>query len=206
MPRWFPAVVRALMVAAYPLVVYVGLGRWSPRVLALVLLLVLLPGLALRLRSARREDLWPVLRVPLSLLLVFALAAVTADPRFFLALPVLVNLGLLVNFAVSLRGPVSLVERFARLQEPELPPGGPAYCRKVTIAWCGFFVINGAVCAGLALWAPVAWWTLYTGLFAYVLMGMMFTGEYVVRKLTFRRFGDAAPDRLLRRLVGEAKG
>ncbi|HEY8378850.1 MAG TPA: hypothetical protein VIK91_20300, partial [Nannocystis sp.] len=63
MPRWFPAVVRALMVAAYPLVVYVGLGRWSPRVLALVLLLVLLPGLALRLRSARREDLWPVLRV-----------------------------------------------------------------------------------------------------------------------------------------------
>lgn len=206
MPRWFPAVVRSLMVAAYPLVVYLGLSRWSPRVLALVLAAVLLPGLAVRLRAARREDVWPILRVPLSLMLVFALAAVTADPRFFLALPVLVNVGLLVNFAVSLRGPVSLVERFARLQEPELPPGGPAYCRKVTIVWCGFFVINGGVCAGLALWAPVAWWTLYTGLLAYVLMGMMFTGEYIVRKLTFRRFGDAVPDRWLRRLIGEAKG
>src|SRR5699024_644201 len=123
MPRWVVAVVRSLMVAAYPLVVYLGVSRWSPRALALVLAVALLPGLVVRLRAARREDVWPVLRVPLTLMVVFALAALTADPRFFLALPVLVNAGLLLNFAASLRGPVSLVERFARMQEPELPPG-----------------------------------------------------------------------------------
>src|SRR5690606_1701831 len=103
-------------------------------------------------RTARREDLWPVLRVPLSLLALFAAAALSGQPRLFLALPVLVNLGLLANFAASLRGEVSLVERFARLQEPELPPGGPAYCRKVTIAWCVFFVANAGVSLALAVW------------------------------------------------------
>jgi len=200
-PRWLPAVLRSVLIGGYPLVVYLGMTRWSPRTLALVLAVALLPGLVLRLREARREDVWPVLRVPLSLLGLFAAAAVASEPRLFMALPVLVNLGLLANFAASLRGPVSLVERFARLQEPELPPGGPAYCRKVTVVWCGFFVANAAVSAGLAVWAPVAWWTLYTGLLAYLLIGVMFTVEYVVRKATFRRFGDALPDRLLRRLL-----
>lgn len=201
-PRWLPAVVRSVMIGGYPLVVYLGMTRWSPRTLALVLAAALLPGLALRLREARREDLWPVLRVPLSLVGLFAAAALSGEGRLFLALPVLVNLGLLANFAASLRGPVSLVERFARLQEPELPPGGPAYCRKVTVAWCGFFVANAAVCAALAVWAPVRWWMLYTGLIGYLLIGLMFTVEYIVRKATFRRFGDALPDRLLRRVLG----
>lgn len=200
-PRWLPAVVRSLVIAGYPLVVYLGMTRWSPRTLALVLAAALLPGLLLRLRSARREDLWPVLRVPLSLLALFGLAALSGEQRLFMALPVLVNLGLLANFAASLRGEVSLVERFARMQEPELPPGGPAYCRRVTIVWCGFFVANAAVSAGLALWAPVAWWTLYTGLVGYLLVGLMFTVEYVVRKVIFRRFGDGLPDRLLRRVL-----
>lgn len=201
MPRWVPAVIRSLVVAAYPLVVYLGVSRWSPRTLALVLAAALLPGLLLRLRTARREDLWPVIRVPLSLLAVFALGAATGDARFFLALPVLVNLGLLANFAASLRGPVSLVERFARLQDPALPPAEAAYCRKLTVVWCGFFVVNAAVSAALALWAPVAWWSLYTGLIAYLLIGLMFTVEFIVRKLTFRRFGDGLPDRLLRRVL-----
>ena len=51
-----------------------------------------------------------MLRVPASLLAIIGLGAALNEPRLFLALPVLVNLGLLANFAASLRGPVSLVE------------------------------------------------------------------------------------------------
>lgn len=201
MPRWLLPALRATLVAAYPALVYVGISRWSPRVFGLVLLAVMLPSLALRARGAAREHLWPVLRVPASLAVLVALGAALDEPRFFLALPVLVNLGLLANFAASLRGPVSLVERFARMHEPELPEGGAAYCRRVTAVWCWFFVANAGACAALALWAPLSWWTLYTGLVAYLLIGAMFTGEYVVRKATFRRFSDALPDRLLRRVL-----
>lgn len=202
MPRWLPAALRGTFVAAYPLLVYVGVSRWSPRVLGLVLLAALLPGLVSKLRTADRAHLWPVLRVPLSIFALVGLGAALNEPRFFYALPVLVNLMLLANFAATLRGPVSMIERFARMQEPELPPGGEAYCRKVTIVWCWFFVANAAMSAALALWAPVAWWSLYVGGIAYLLIGVMFTVEYIVRKATFRRFSDALPDRLLRKVFG----
>lgn len=202
MPRWLPAALRGTFVAAYPLLVYVGVSRWSPRTLGLVLLAALLPGLVSKLRTADRAHLWPVLRVPLSIFALVGLGAALNEPRFFYALPVLVNLMLLANFAATLRGPVSMIERFARMQEPELPPGGEAYCRKVTIVWCWFFVANAAASAALALWAPVAWWSLYVGGIAYLLIGVMFTVEYVVRKATFRRFSDALPDRLLRKVFG----
>jgi len=202
MPRWLPAALRGTFVAAYPLLVYVGVSRWSPRVLGLVLLAALLPGLVSKLRTADRAHLWPVLRVPLSIFALVGLGAALDEPRFFYALPVLVNLMLLANFAATLRGPVSMIERFARMQEPELPPGGEAYCRKVTIVWCWFFVANAAASAALALWAPVAWWSLYVGGIAYLLIGVMFTVEYIVRKATFRRFSDALPDRLLRKVFG----
>jgi hypothetical protein len=36
------------------------------------------------------------------------------------------------------------------MQEPELPEGGPAYCRTVTVAWCWFFAVNAGVSLGLA--------------------------------------------------------
>ena len=38
------------------------------------------------------------------------------------------------------------------------------------------------VAAGLALWAPLAWWTLYNGLIAYLLMGLLFAAEWLVRQ------------------------
>lgn len=199
------SVVNTTLVLAYPLAVYLGLTHFGPRQLGVLLLLLLAPGLASKARAASREDLWAVLRVPLTLFAAVGAGALLDEPRVFLALPVLANVLLLAHFANSLRGPVSLVERMARIQEPELPPGGPEYCRKVTKVWCAFFVANGAVAAGLAIWAPLPWWALYTGLLAYLLMGLLFTVEFVVRKVTFRRFGDSLPDRLLARILSPAK-
>lgn len=197
-------VVHTALVIAYPLTVYLGLTHFGARQLGIVLVLLLLPGIVGRARSAAPADLWAVVRVPLTLAALIAVGAALDDPRLFLALPVAANLLLLAHFAGSLRGEVSLVERMARLQEPELPPGGPAYCRRVTQVWCGFFVVNAAVAAALAVWAPLAAWALYTGLVAYLLMGLLFTVEFVVRKRTFRRFGDSLPDRILARILGPA--
>jgi uncharacterized membrane protein len=52
--------------------------------------------------------------------------------------------------------------------------------------WCGFFVVNGALALGTALWASNAVWSLYTGVISYGLMGALFCGEYLVR-LRFKR-------------------
>ena len=48
-----------------------------------------------------------------------------------------------------------------------------------------FFLLNGLVSLGLALFAPLAIWTLYTGGIAYLLMGALFAGEYAIRKIRF---------------------
>lgn len=188
----------------YPAALYFGMTRLEPRSLGLVMLALLLPNLALRVAAAAPEQRRAVVKLPLAIAGLVGLGAALAEPRFFLALPVLVNLTLLANFAGSVRGPVSLVERYARLQEPELPPGGEAYCRQVTIVWCWFFAVNAAVCAGLAGFAPVSWWALYTGILAYILIGFGFTIEFLVRKWVFQQFGASWPDRVLARVLRRA--
>jgi uncharacterized membrane protein len=196
------ALIRALVVVMYPAAIYLGVTRLEPRTLGLVLLALVIPNMVIQVVQAPPERRRAVVGVPLTVAALAGIGAALGEPRFFLALPVLINLGLLAHFAGSLRGPVSIVEHFARLQEPDLPEGGPAYCRAVTVAWCWFFAANAAVSAGLAGFAPVSWWALYTGLLAYILIGLGFTVEFIARKRRFRRFGDSLPDRLAARLLG----
>ncbi|MBK8265415.1 MAG: hypothetical protein IPK80_29315 [Nannocystis sp.] len=201
MTKTLLALVNTALVVVYPFAVFFGMSRFGARSLGLLLLALLLPRLLLSARGAARADLWAVLRVPLTIVALVATAAALDQPLLLLALPVVVNLALLGHFAGSLRGPVSLVERLARMQEPELPPGGPAYCRTVTKVWCGFFLMNAAVAGGLAIWGSLAAWTLFTGLISYLLVGALFTAEFVARRWTFRRFGGSLPDRLLARVM-----
>ena len=199
------AVLNGVLVAVYPIAVYVGLTHFGARDLGVVLGLLLLPSLVQRVRTARREDLRVALRLPLSVLALLAIGALLDDARLVLALPVLINLALLAQFGGSLRG-TPLVERFARMQQPSLSAAQVAYCRVVTKVWCGFFVINGLTAAALALFAPLGWWTLYNGLLAYVAMGLLGATEYVVRKARFREYGSGLHDRLLARLFPPPSG
>ena len=93
-----------------------------------------------------------------------------------------------VLFGLSLKFGPPLVERLARLQEPELPEHAVRYTRQVTVVWAGFFLANGLVVTALTLWAPLSWWTLYTGLIAYALMGLLFAAEWLIRQRV-RRHG-----------------
>ena len=164
----------------YPLAIWFGHGRVEPRWLALLLLLAALARLpAMRLSASAR---WMALGA-----LLLASGAVLANAALPLKLyPVLVNAGLLAAFASSLAAGQSMVERFARMREPDLPPAAVAYTRTVTKVWCGFFIVNGAIALATALWATPAVWSLYNGVIAYGLMGLLFAGEFLVR-LRFKR-------------------
>lgn len=111
-------------------------------------------------------------------------AIVVTDSELLLRFyPSLVNLGLLIAFGATLvRGP-SMIEKFARLGSPDLPPGAVRYTRRVTQVWCGFFVLNGAFSVYTALYWSRASWSLYNGLIAYGLIGALLAGEYVWRRL-----------------------
>jgi len=96
--------------------------------------------------------------------------------------PVLVNVVLLAMFATSLRGPMPLVERIARLREPDLPPQGVIYTRRVTKVWSLFFLFNGSVAAATCLTGNIHWWTLWNGGISYLLTGSLMAGEWLVRQ------------------------
>mgnify|MGYP003988786837 FL=1 len=89
---------------------------------------------------------------------------------------------MLVLFFVSLLHPPTIVERFARIQNPNLPEAAVRYTRKVTIVWCVFFVCNGCAALYTALFSSLETWTLYNGAISYALMGILFAGEYLIRR------------------------
>lgn len=119
--------------------------------------------------------------------LLLAAAAIISNAWLPLKLyPVMVNVAMLCAFGFSLISPPSMVERLARLREPDLPAEAILYTRRVTQVWCVFFVVNGSIALATALWASPDIWSLYNGVIAYLLTGLLFGGEYIVR-VRFKR-------------------
>ena len=100
--------------------------------------------------------------------------------------PVAVNALMLAVFGGSLFTKQTVIERLARLQHPDLPPEGVRHTRRVTQIWCAFFVFNGVTAAILAGLQYYDWWAAYTGIVSYVLMGILFAGEWIYRKLVLK--------------------
>jgi uncharacterized membrane protein len=165
-----------LITMIYPLAVWLGPGQIEPRFVAGLLVLAGWTQLhALKIGGAAGRW-W------LGGMLLLFILAVWSNGWFPLKLyPVLVNLALLGVFAYSLIFPPSMIERFARIREPDLPAEAIGYTRRVTRVWCVFFFVNGAFAFITALWASPAIWTLYNGLIAYLMMGLLFGGEYFTR-------------------------
>lgn len=179
----------ALVWLTYPLVIFFGLRVLEPRFVALLLVCALLLR---RWHDAGRllAGLARINLVMLTSLLGLAAVTIATNSETLLRLyPVAMSLGMLLLFGHSLKFPPSMIERLARLREPDLPPAGIRYTRRVTQVWCAFFIANGTVAAWTALYASRDNWAIYNGLIAYLLMGMLFAGEWLLR----RRF---LPDRV----------
>ena len=175
-------VLFTLLSVAYPLAIYLLLGRFEPRWLALLLCV-----LAMVRAIATREAIWLWVALATGLLAAWAGLGNSALPLKLY--PVLVNVALLLVFGLSLRFGTPVIERLARIQEPDLPAYAVAYTRRVTQAWCVFFLVNGAIALATATLASERVWALYNGLVAYVLIGAMFAGEWLERQRLKVRHG-----------------
>jgi uncharacterized membrane protein len=120
-------------------------------------------------------------------ILLVAAVALGLNDRFPLKLyPVLVNAALLGVFGASLRFPPSAAERIARLQDPNLPAEAVPYTRTVTQVWCVFFAGNGLIALWTSVWGSDQIWFWYNGVIAYMLIGILFAGEWLVRRRWIR--------------------
>lgn len=187
-------VVQTLLALAYPLMVYVALHWFEPREVALaslaLIVLRLLFSSPARLAAHARTFAAPAA----SVVLASSVTLFANDARTLMLTPALVSFALLATFGASFLQRETTVERIARAGGEDLPAEAVSYCRKVTAVWCGFFLVNGAIALELALQGSQRAWAVYTGLVAYVLLGLLFAAEYAVRQWRFRRYTGARTD------------
>ena len=179
-------VLLGLCLLLYPFAVYLGLNYVSPFWLALGLLALLLSRLVM-LRGVLNKMPWLLPATTLGGLAIVTSLFTDSDIGFKLY-PLMVNFAMLAVFAYSYFKPPTVIETFARLQDPNLPEHAVGYTRKVTLVWCGFFIINASISLYTALYCSFKVWTIYNGFIAYILIGSLCAVEFVVRLFVQRQY------------------
>ncbi len=179
----------AALALSYPFLVYFGWQRVNPRLFvggAIIVLSVRFFASGARVNREMWKDVaWPWL-FPAGFLGVTFLIG---RRSLFLYWPAVMSATFLFIFGNTLRHPPPLVERFARLQKPNLTPAEIGYCRKVTQLWCLFLTGNAVIALVLTQRNLLKAWTLYNGLISYFLIGSLMTLEFVYRHWRFRPEG-----------------
>lgn len=169
------------LIALYPFAIYFGLNYFEAKYLAvflcLVLLLRYLSGGGLSVAGSKKQKI--IIAVLATVLIVFSFAENSIEGLKLY--PVVINFSLLLTFTYSLFHPPAMIERIARLKEPELDDEGIQYTRLITKLWCGLFVFNGAAALYTSFFCSIETWVLYNGLIAYLLIGTLLGGEFLYR-------------------------
>ena len=84
--------------------------------------------------SAKKDPMLPLTGLAI---LCGGLSLILKEHAWLKLYPVGMSLGALLIFALTLYKPPSMIERFARLVEPDLPESGVQWTRKVTMVWLG---------------------------------------------------------------------
>ena len=120
---------------------------------------------------------------------LLAAAPLVADTEALLKLPpVIIDLALAVWFGRTLApGEEPMIGWFARLvRGSDLPPDLARYARFSTVMWTALFVGMAAVAAALAALATPRTWSLFANGIEYLLVGVLFVGEHVFRRVRYR--------------------
>ena len=135
-------------------------------------------------------------------LVLVPLAVIDAE-TLLKAPPVVINLLLAAWFGMSLRaGDEPVIGWFARLERgEELTAELATYTRRLTVLWTVFFLAMAATAALLAVLAAAETWSIFANGVDYVLIGILFVGEYAYRRVRYRHYRHASLADLVRTVV-----
>ena len=209
----FPKISKVLLyiiAVLYPAFVYYFLViRKTPlRVFSLFVIAFALLAFITRTSSAKGKTggisfVW----TSLLLLGVGVLCLITNSAIILKFYPLLMNLLFLAVFGITCFFPPCMIFRFATMQDRSIKGSlsekrVEAYCRKVTVAWCAFFVFNGSIAAWTIFSGSDVLWSVYNGGISYILIGIFFMGELIIRKMVQKKMPKAVP---LSALTGNAR-
>lgn len=150
---------------------------------------------------------WKPLLSSMLFLLAGLFCFITGKEFFIRLYSVVINASLLIIFGSTLFFGPNIVFRFATLADKTIQGSSfeenvKKYCRKVTIVWCVFFILNGTA-AACTTFADVLFgvsperarelWAFYNGGISYILMGTLFAAEFAVRKIVDKKMIKAFP-------------
>lgn len=180
-------ILLAALTVLYPFAVYFGQEQLGAKGFALILFALFSLRFIININKANNKQAWLLL----GLMAIFSLFIYNENSiQGLLLYPVIVNSVFFTIFYYSLFTKTSIIERLARIQEPDLPPSGIRYTRKVTQAWCLFFIFNGSMALYTALYCDMKVWSLYNGMIAYILIAILFLGELPIRHIVKRKEAD----------------
>lgn len=199
MPRhrcgWLWPALILLIGAGYQCLVYSAIaGGQNESIRIALAFLPLLPFACWIATRARHRFRWAVALLAAGVMMFaleqqaqWGLAAAYSVPH------AAIYLSLLGLFARTLRpGHEPLVTRLARRVHGTLPPELRAYTRRVTGAWCAFFAAQILVSALLLRFASPGHWSLFVNVLNFPLLALMFSGEYIYRRVRHRAFPHAS--------------
>jgi len=192
-------IISGVFLFASPWVLYWTLSQGDVKVASITLVAWVVVRTIPIVMAAKQEQRRAALQLP-AIALVFALLGwISSNGTWLLVLPAATQATFGLAFLRSLSG-TPLIEHFARMVKPELTAGELAHCRSWTRVWGYYLIALAALGLVLALVASLAVWTIYVGVISYVMVGVLFAVEYVVRKLRFRDYGKNPFDWVLRKL------
>lgn len=197
-----------VVVAIYPVIVFLLLVifKLPTRIFSLVMIAVAMSfflaatGKNKTTKNGKTSSVFDKRPLISSVFLIGAglLCFFTNQSIFFKLYSVAVSVTLLVTFGSTLFFPPNIIFRLATLQDKTIRGSlaeklVEAYCKKVTIVWCAFFIFNGSIAAYTAFFASDLVWSVYNGGISYILMGLLFAGEYLVRRQVQKKMPKAIP-------------
>lgn len=132
----------------------------------------------------------------------YALSQGWGGAHLITLLPVLAYCALFILFASTLRPEhTPMISRFAQLEQGTLSTELRIYTRRLTVIWCAFFVAMAVLALVLAAWASERVWFLHTFVISYLLVALLFLGEFAYRRWRYPHYRHAAPWQLLRNIL-----
>jgi uncharacterized membrane protein len=177
-----PALVFCL-IAAYPVLVLLGLQHAKPGMMGALLLFSLLWQAKTNGKSNSKAQ-----QLMLLLSALYTVVLIIKDSELLLRFyPVVVNSGVGVFFLLSLRNESPALTSYAKRFGMEIPEHAKNYLHKLTLLWGLLLICNAVFSAYTALFFDLRSWALYNGFIVYLLFGAIFLLEFIFRQFYKKR-------------------